>query len=122
MLLNRGSLHGIRILSENSVRFMTSDHLPADVNFGDNIAAFGSVGPVPWMGQSFGLGVVIRTSNRRNPDMGFIGDFYWPGISGTSFWVDPARNLVTVLMLQSPAARARYRSPIRNLVYQALVN
>jgi CubicO group peptidase (beta-lactamase class C family) len=81
---------------------------------------FGSVAPTPQMGQGFGLGFAVRTARGQNPDMGSVGLFYWPGISGCTFWVDPPQELAVVLMLQAPTVRAHYRSLLRNLVYQAL--
>jgi CubicO group peptidase (beta-lactamase class C family) len=122
MLLHGGELNGARLLSRETVKFMTSDHLPPNADFGSGIASFGSVAPTPQMGQSFGLGFAVRTAQGRNPDLGSVGMFFWPGISGTAFWVDPAQELVVVLMLQAPSVRAHYRSLLRNLVYQAIVD
>jgi CubicO group peptidase (beta-lactamase class C family) len=45
------------------------------------------------------------------------------GIWGTTFWVDPKDQLVAVMMMQSAPLQARYyRSLIRNLVSQALID
>ena len=63
----------------------------------------------------------MRTEAGRNPLPGTPGDFCWPGISGTTFWVDPGEELVAVLMLQAPSRRIEYRAVMRELVYQALV-
>jgi CubicO group peptidase (beta-lactamase class C family) len=42
---------------------------------------------------------------------------------GTTFWVDPKDQLVAVMMMQSAPVQARYyRSLIRNLVSQALID
>ena len=50
------------------------------------------------------------------------GDYYWGGAYGTYFWHDPKERLYVVFMMQSPAARLRYRYLMRDLVYQAMVN
>jgi CubicO group peptidase (beta-lactamase class C family) len=52
-----------------------------------------------------------------------VGDFYWAGISGVYFWVDPQERLVVAFMTAQGRAdiRIRYRQLVRQLVYQALV-
>ncbi|MBV8442591.1 MAG: hypothetical protein JO312_18860, partial [Hyphomicrobiales bacterium] len=58
----------------------------------------------------------------RNRREGSPGDFYWVGIWGTDFWVDPKERLVAVFMTQvAPGQGSHYYSLVRNLVYQALV-
>jgi CubicO group peptidase (beta-lactamase class C family) len=52
---------------------------------------------------------------------GSAGDYYWSGVYGTYFWVDPKEQLVVVFMAAAPGTiRLRYRQLTRNLVYQAL--
>jgi CubicO group peptidase (beta-lactamase class C family) len=126
MLLNGGELNGVRLLSPKTVEFMTSDHLWPDVSFSPiTLDLFEPLGiaPTPKTGQSFGLGFMIRTQTGRNPMPGTADTFYWVGIWGTAFWVDPKEHLVAVLMMQATPPQARYyRSVIRNLVYQAIIN
>jgi len=75
------------------------------------------------LAQGFGLGFAVRTEHGRNPLPGSPGEYYWIGASGSAFWVDPTEALVAIMMVQLPIERGRhYRSLIRNLVYQALVN
>ena len=72
------------------------------------------------MGQGFGLGFRNRTEP-GNPLPGSIGSFYWTGIYGTTFFVDPKQQLVIIMMIQAPApGNALYRRVIRYLTYQAL--
>jgi CubicO group peptidase (beta-lactamase class C family) len=105
MLLEGGTLDGVRILSRKSVELMTSDALPPGA-------------AMPWPGDGFGLGVAVRTSRGIPPAPGSVGAFGWAGIHGTSFTVDPAERLVVVWMVQRasfPAAMAtwaRYRAMI----------
>jgi CubicO group peptidase (beta-lactamase class C family) len=121
MLLNFGELDGVRILARSSVGAMRSPQLPAGVLFGDYTGVLGPVAPTPQMGQDFGLGLCVRTGADANPLPGSVGDFSWPGVSGTLFWCDPAHALTVVVMLQSPSLRHRYRALCRQLVYSALV-
>jgi CubicO group peptidase (beta-lactamase class C family) len=82
----------------------------------------GVAAPLAELGQGYGLGVGVRLKAGRATVPGSVGDFYWGGASGTYFWVDPAERLLVVFMLQEfdMQRRTRYRSVLRNLVYQAL--
>ena len=126
MLLNGGELDGVRLLSPRTVAFMTSDQLPPDISYSPaalQILEPTAAAPTPRDGQGFGLGFAVRTQEGRNPRPGSPGEFYWLGIWGTAFWVDPSEKLIAVLMVQVPAVQGpHYQSLIRNLVYQALMN
>jgi CubicO group peptidase (beta-lactamase class C family) len=50
------------------------------------------------------------------------GSFYWGGMYGTYFWVDPKEELFAVLMMQDPEDRDYYRRLLRSLVYQAILD
>lgn len=124
MLLNGGELDGARIISRKTVEQMTQDHLPAGIK----IIHF----PIPVLdvrpevGNGFGLNLMVRTADGRGPIPGNIGDYTWPGIFGTYFWVDPKKELVVVMMIQVPASardiRAKYWTQMRELVYRTLAN
>jgi CubicO group peptidase (beta-lactamase class C family) len=110
MLLNRGELQGIRILSAKTVALITANGLPASVQ-----QARGG-------GMGWGLAnvnVVIDPSalvDRPNK-----GEYGWDGSAGTIFWVDPATELITVLMTQSsPPNPDSLRQRFKRLVQQAL--
>jgi CubicO group peptidase (beta-lactamase class C family) len=123
MMLNGGALNGTRLLSPKTVALMTSDQLPPNISRNSPVAiALGATGPSREMGQSFGLGFAVRTEPGSNPLPGSVGDFYWAGIAGTYFWVDPQEKMFAVLMVQLPQGQT---VPIwrltRTLVYQALV-
>ena len=50
-----------------------------------------------------------------------VGEYGWDGTAGTIFWVDPSRQLVTVLMTQSaPANPGGIRQRFKTLVEQAV--
>jgi CubicO group peptidase (beta-lactamase class C family) len=123
MLLNGGELDGVRILSPKTVALMASNHLPPCVVIPPNIRSLLSIiAPTPEMGQGFGLGFAVRTTAGHNPLPGSVGEYYWAGISGVYFWVDPQERLVVVLMTAQGNAdiRRRYRQLARQLVYQTL--
>ncbi|HUX24342.1 MAG TPA: serine hydrolase domain-containing protein [Burkholderiales bacterium] len=121
MLLNGGELDGVRILARKTVALMTSDHLPPQVGFSASTRAqFEESSPTSEFGQGFGLGFCVRKEPGRSPVPGSVGDFYWSGVHGTYFWVDPEEQLIGVLMLCAPELRRHYRALMRQLVYQAL--
>ena len=121
MLLNGGELDGVRILAPKTVRLMASQHLPPDVGYGETARSrFGQLAPVPEMGYGFGLGFAVRLAQGMSPVPGSVGEFFWGGVTGTYFWIDPQEQMVVVLMLQAPDQRLRYRYLTRRLVYGAV--
>ena len=73
-------------------------------------------------GVGFGLGFAVRTSPGIAPFPGSVGDFYWNGAAGTTFWVDPAERLFAVMMIQSRTQRNLYRALFRDMVYAAITD
>lgn len=112
MLLNGGRLREARLLSRKTVELMTGDHL------GDIPAPADLVPP----GHGFGLGFCVRTARGMAPTPGSVGNFFWHGMAGTTFWVDPAEGLVVVFMMQAPGQRGPYRALLRDLVYAAIAD
>lgn len=110
-LRNRGELGGVRLLGAHTVDFMTADHLGA-------IPADGTLLPP---GHGFGLGFAVRTAAGISSVPGSVGQYYWGGIAGTTFFVDPALDLYAMLLIQAPNQRDYYRPLFRNLVYAALL-
>ena len=121
MFANGGQLDGVRLISRKTIDLMTADALPPDVRMGADMWRFEALEPSARMGQGFGLGFAVRTDQGRNPLPGSPHDYYWGGAYGTYFWHDPPEHLYVVFMMQSPAARLRYRYLMRDLVYQALI-
>jgi CubicO group peptidase (beta-lactamase class C family) len=111
-----GTLGSAQILGRGTVALMTCDHLPAALN--NRIAD--SMDPAA-AGYGFGLGFAVRRQTGIAAMAGSAGDYYWSGVYGTYFWVDPKEELSVVFMAAAPGLiRLRYRQLIRNLVYQAL--
>ena len=124
MLLHDGEYGGARLLAPHTVALMTADALPPGVGYSERaLTSTGDIAPTPAMGQGFGLGFAVRTAAGHNPLPGSIGNYYWTGAWGTTFWVDPAENLIAIQMIQTPSeSGGPYRRAFRNLVYQALTN
>jgi CubicO group peptidase (beta-lactamase class C family) len=112
MLANNGRLGDVRLLGRKTIELMTSDHL-------GGIPANPDLLPP---GHGFGLGFAVRTSAGMAPFPGSVGNYYWSGAAGTSFWVDPAERLYAVLMIQAPVQREYYRLLFRDLVYAAVTD
>jgi CubicO group peptidase (beta-lactamase class C family) len=71
----------------------------------------------------FGLGLAVRTTPGIVRMEGSVGDFSWPGASGTNWWADPREDMAVVWMAQSPGTiRWKYRQMINALVYQAIID
>jgi CubicO group peptidase (beta-lactamase class C family) len=121
--LNGGVLDGVRLLSPKTVQLMTSNHLPPDIQYAPVLKSqLGPMFPSPQVGNGFGLGFCVRIAPGLNPQPGSVGDYCWAGYLGTYFWVDPAEELAAVLMMQIRAHRNYYRSYMRDMVYQAIVD
>jgi CubicO group peptidase (beta-lactamase class C family) len=120
MLLNGGELDGGRLLSPKTVAVMDSDQLPPGI---PRIGGYEDLNPSTSLGQSFGLGFAVRTHVGPSPLPGSPGDFFWAGIYGTYFWVDPQEKLFAVMMVQMPFAQSGYyRRTLRELVYAGLLH
>jgi CubicO group peptidase (beta-lactamase class C family) len=51
--------------------------------------------------------------------MGSVGQFSWPGASGTDWWADPKEELAVVYLSAAPGPiRWHYRQKINALVYR----
>jgi CubicO group peptidase (beta-lactamase class C family) len=111
MLLNGGTLDGVRIIGRKTLQFMASDHLGPNVKVDS---------PLMPEGHGFGLGFAVRTHAGIAPFPGSVGQFFWSGMAGTFFWIDPAEDLFTVFMMQGPGQRVYIRNLLRSLVYAAL--
>jgi CubicO group peptidase (beta-lactamase class C family) len=112
MMLNGGELDGVRLLGRKTVELMTSDHL-LDMK-----------GPsfLPGPGYGFGLGFAVRTEAGGPAAPGSVGEYYWGGLAGTHFWVDPKEKLIAVFMIQAPSQQAYYPSILKMMVHQAVVD
>jgi CubicO group peptidase (beta-lactamase class C family) len=116
LMLNRGELDGKRLLGPHTVDFMTADHLGNIA-----VASGGSQAMLP-PGHGFGLGFAVRKQLGVAPVPGSVGTYFWGGLAGTTFFVDPTLKLFACLMLQAPNQREYYRMLFRDMVYAAVLN
>jgi CubicO group peptidase (beta-lactamase class C family) len=100
MLLNGGELDGARVLAAETVALMGQNHIGAV-----SARALRSVLPrsadftfIADGRDKFGLGFLItvdQVPGKRSP-----GSLSWGGINNTYFWVDPARGVAGVILMQ----------------------
>ncbi len=109
MLLNGGTLDGSRFLSRKTLELMTADHLGPITGAADLLLP----------GHGFGLGFAVRLHAGIAAVPGSIGQYFWGGLAGTTFWVDPLEQLFAILLIQAPGQRDYYRTLFRDLVYSA---
>ena len=114
MLLNGGELDGARLLSPQTVAWMTADHLGDRIEPGKYY--------LPGAGYGFGLGVAVRTSDGISPDMGRKGEYRWGGAAGTAWWNDPMNDLQVVFMIQSRPKGSEMRPWLKSMVYGAMTD
>jgi CubicO group peptidase (beta-lactamase class C family) len=123
MFLNGGTLDGVRLLSRKTVEHMTSNQIPPGYKYAT---------PIEWQiiwasasletGQGFGLGFGINCEPGRSLTLGSKGDYYWAGIFGTLFWIDPKEQVIAILMTQSWNIQHLYLKRLRNYVYSAILD
>ncbi len=106
MIRRGGELDGVRILSPRTVELMTTNQS-------------GTLHSNNGLGFGFGFETVDRYGAKG---MAEVGAFGWGGAYGTTYEVDRASHLVTVLMLQLMPNRTDIQQKFSNAVYQALVN
>ena len=120
MLLNRGELGGVRILSPASVALMTSNHLARKLMTGE----FSIGNEVMRPGMGYGYDGAVFTDPLEADEVVGKGTFYWLGAADTWFWVDPANDLIFVGMTQRMFGPGQpdVEHLSRAVVYQALVD
>lgn len=111
MLRNGGTLDGNRIIGRKTLELMASDHLGPGVPTNGTLLS---------PGHGFGLGFAVRMQAGIAPFPGSVGQYFWSGIAGTFFWIDPKEDLFVVFMSQGPGQRDYTRTLVRDLVYAAV--
>lgn len=114
MLINGGTLDGVRILKPESVQLMRQNQ----------VAPASDVKPwayyYPGAGFGYGLGFGVRTGPGEDGVPGFVGEMAWGGAAGTYFWTYPDQDMVMILMVQTPTQRGRIQPILKTLVYDAI--
>jgi CubicO group peptidase (beta-lactamase class C family) len=123
MLLNKGELDGVRLLSPKTVALMTANHLPDGKEIGDLSPATDTFNESGYRGIGFGLCVAVTLDPVKTGIPGTAGEFAWGGMASTAFFVDPKEDMAVVFMTQviaDTARRVRLRRDLRTLIYGAM--
>jgi CubicO group peptidase (beta-lactamase class C family) len=121
MLANRGEFQGQRVLGRKTVEYLSTNHLPGNVD----LASMGQrvFSEVSYEGIGFGLGVSVTLDPAKAGVVGSPGDHGWGGAASTVFWVDRSEELVVILLAQlMPSSTYPIRREMRALTYQALID
>ena len=107
MLLNKGSLNGIRVLKEGSVETMVSNQVEKKAK--------------PFKFDPFGMGVTIGVALNAKKMRMKRGDnsFFWGGAASTDFWVDPLNNVIFINMSQSLGS-PEILNKMEKLIYKSI--
>ena len=101
MLLNGGTLDGVRVLNAETVALMGQNHI-GELEMTKMTSAVPSatndVDLYPDMVKKWGLSFLINTA--KTPEGRSPGSLAWAGLANTYYWIDPARDVTGVILMQ----------------------
>jgi methyl acetate hydrolase len=101
MILDKGRGNGNRLLKPETVAMMGQNQI-SDLNMTrmNSAVAFATndVDLYPSMDKKWGLSFLINTA--RTPEGRSPGSLAWAGLANTYFWIDPARDVSGVILMQ----------------------
>src|SRR4051812_7289886 len=120
MMLNKGVLDGVRILSPASVELMDTNVIPHNVlvnSNGTSVVRFNEA-------VGFGLDFQVDNDPRRAGSLEGKNTMSWGGAAGTWFWIDPTNDVFFVGMIQRMGGTGGddLGTMARTLTYQALLH
>jgi CubicO group peptidase (beta-lactamase class C family) len=111
MMVNEGSLNGVKILNEETVKLMATNHLADSVTERMWLPSKGQVG--------FGIDFAVRLRQPASAEEnnGVVGEFFWDGAASTLFWIDPKNELTAVFFVQLMPFSRELHKKFRDAVY-----
>ncbi|MGB3866812.1 MAG: serine hydrolase domain-containing protein [Xanthobacteraceae bacterium] len=101
MILNKGSGNGHQVLKPETVAMMGQNHI-GELSMGKMTShvAFATydVDLYPGIVKKWGLSFMINTA--PTPEGRSAGSLAWAGLANTYFWIDPARDITGVILMQ----------------------
>jgi CubicO group peptidase (beta-lactamase class C family) len=101
MILNKGKGNGNQVLKPETVATMGQNHI-GELNMGKmpSAVAFATndVDLYPDMVKKWGLSFLINTA--KTPEGRSPGSLAWAGLANTYYWIDPARDIAGVILMQ----------------------
>ncbi len=100
-LLRGGELEGTRILKAETLALMARNQI-GDLAAGQvrSVIPEMALEVAPPPGITFGWGLGFLINRQALPTGRAAGSLSWSGVANTYFWIDPARNLTGVTMMQ----------------------
>jgi methyl acetate hydrolase len=101
MILNKGRGNGNQVLKPETVALMGQNHI-GELTMGKMTTALppftNDVDLYPDIVKKWGLSFLINTA--KTPEGRSAGSLAWAGLANTYFWIDPARNVSGVILMQ----------------------
>jgi CubicO group peptidase (beta-lactamase class C family) len=101
MILNNGRGNGNQVLKPETVAMMGQNHI-GELNMTKMSSALpdftNDVDLYPDMVKKWGLSFMINTG--KTPEGRSPGSLAWAGLANTYFWIDPARDVTGVILMQ----------------------
>ena len=120
-LLNGGTLDGVRLIGPKTLALMTANHLPGNRDLPEMSRSM--FAEATYSGVGFGLGFSVTMNPAKTLVPGSPGEYAWGGAATTSFWIDPAEELITIFMTQViPSSAYPVRRELRTMVYAAITD
>ena len=116
MLLNGGELFGRRVLSEESVRIMSSDHVGDIFSQTYEKDEKDEKDEKGQLGYGWGYQVRITLNPEEAKNNRGKGSFGWGGMGGTSSWADPENELAAVVMLQQENGKGFAKAVLDSII------
>lgn len=118
MILNKGELDGVRVVSSASIDLMATNVIPDAVLNTTNPLRLLPFNPA----FGFGLDFAVVIDPQALGAVEGKGTLSWGGGGGTWFWIDPENDLIFVGMIQRMAdpVSSEFRARARTLTYAAL--
>jgi CubicO group peptidase (beta-lactamase class C family) len=121
MMLNRGELDGARLLGPKTLALMASNHLPGGRDLTEMSRSLFS--EASYNGIGFGLGFSVTMDPAKTLIPGSPGEYAWGGAATTSFWIDPAEELIAIFMTQVlPSSAYPIRRELRTMIYAGITD
>jgi CubicO group peptidase (beta-lactamase class C family) len=118
-LLNGGELGGVRLIGPKTLALMTTNHLPGGRDLPEMSRSM--FAEATYNGIGFGLGFSVTMDPAKTLIPGSAGEYAWGGAATTSFWIDPAEELIAIFMTQVlPSSAYPVRRELRTMVYAAI--
>ena len=120
-LLNGGELGGVRLIGPKTLALMASNHLPGNRDLPEMSRSM--FAEATYNGIGFGLGFSVTMDPAKTLIAGSPGEYAWGGAATTSFWIDPAEELIAIFMTQVlPSSAYPIRRELRTMVYAAITD